>query len=286
MERFSPSSEDVNREPVRHEVFEKFIKGYELLTDDEWAYLLDNWDEYLNSPAKKSFKRDLVRDVASERPDIFSPSDERVKRATDPFIDMVKGDFDRLYELGEELRGDNLEEIVPRIAEYFAEKFEVPNMPDVAIKHIKNNRRRGTYNKDKNLITINVNNRRSVAGIIGTIAHETWHARQHQSGEQIYIDNDICYCPSKVDYDLYRKQILEREASRVGVQIGNMCRRETLARYPQLIPVLRKRYWPWVTGKYNPNTEESGIDNGYMAIIRDEYMNPIMRDIGAKLIRG
>lgn len=88
----------------------------------------------------------------------------------------------------------------------------------------------GAYSKANNTIKINLNNLDNSKMAISTIAHETWHAYQHQCAENPQTRKDVLYAvnfsnyvtPVIVDgnwvlFDEYESQLVEAEANAFGL---------------------------------------------------------------------
>jgi hypothetical protein len=256
---------EVSKERLE-KIFRSFANG-EILGDNDSKILLDNWSKYYKSEPRKVVQRGLAKDYAEERPDIYNPSQESIKEVTGPYLEKIRNDFEPICNLGKELQdGGNAKEIIPKMVEYFAGKYELDDVPDVAVIK-KKNAKNGFYSSEYDLIVIAVD--RTAASIMGTVAHEVWHAKQAQSKDQKYVDNNEFYCKFDVDPEIYSKQVKEAEAHEIGNGVSTMFRREMLNDYPELVSAFRKMYYKSIFGGHKPSREEQQ----YINLVRNEFQH-------------
>ena len=120
-----------------------------------------------------------------------------------------------------------------------------------------------------------------------------WHAYQYQHADEnaSYEINEKSYYSSSMDYDAYMKQLIEKEAFAIGDAIGNLYRMADLETHPEKISNLKKKYFEWLSDKYEPIETEDGIDYKYLVLAHHEFSGPgrfkkRILDIFKKLFRG
>lgn len=168
-------------------------------------------------------------------------------------------------------------ENVYRIMNFFVEKFGVLNTPELEVIHdIEDDEEHvtwGTYNDRLDTVTVFVGRDRSVAGIIGTVAHEIWHAYQYQSEKDNpdYKYNFDNYYSASMDYYAYRNQLVEKEAKNIGDSVSSMYSKAFLRKHPDVLFELNDKYMEYLNGDYDPYTAEDGIDLALLKVARQEY---------------
>ncbi len=103
---------------------------------------------------------------------------------------------------------------------YLAKMLDLKNPPKIAFYYGPQNEY-GAYTRATNTIKINLNVIDSPQyNVIGTIAHETWHAYQWQRSEHpttrkdaLYAINFELYIKPSESFDLYQSQLVEAEAN-------------------------------------------------------------------------
>ncbi|MBQ3261469.1 hypothetical protein IJH29_02340 [Candidatus Saccharibacteria bacterium] len=210
-----------------------WMEGKRKLSDEEYALIIQDEDFYTSEEYKK-YRKEVVNKFIEEHQDIYEPNLHMVAERIRPGIEAVRDDKEGLLRIGEIIKADMQSEFALAIgASYFAKKFGVKRAPMVTLvdEDDKGFAGQGAYNSHRNEITCRISESDSVAQILDTLAHETWHARQHESEDEKYKDNFEYYCTAEMDYDGYRKQLVELEAFSVGEGVARLFRRAYIEKH-------------------------------------------------------
>jgi len=247
----------------------KFNGGYVYFDDDEFFGEPDEYYE-LNSP-------DKAPAIDPEQyPEIYAPSDESIERTIKPFFERVEADMDTLLAIGSKMDILNISEAdVQQLISFFSKKFDVATPPSL-ILYENTDCDCGGYDDDINQIMCGARKTGSVAEIICAIAHETWHAHQFFSDSELYAFNLKNYYKPHVDYDAYKSQIFEKEASSLEDLIGYAYRFADLKAHPDKAQFIYDHVEKRPAEAYATEKELDGLDRKYfdVAIQNHLELNP------------
>jgi Zn-dependent peptidase ImmA (M78 family) len=110
-------------------------------------------------------------------------------------------------------------ESMTRLADCVADVTDNENPPEIVFRNDMNDGEYGGYNPETNTLEINENMLADSNEAADTVAHEMWHAYQHQctlnpSSEkgQEYQDGFDNYISPEYDFEGYQNQMVEAEA--------------------------------------------------------------------------
>ena len=218
------------------------------------------------------YRKQQIDKVAEERSDIYAPTDEKIIHTMEPFSELIRQSSEEILKLGAKLEGGEIPgESVSSLVRFFSEVYGVQEAP--AIELIEDGDADGSYSHADNkiLLKYTADGKNSIADIADTIAHETWHAFQHQckNSREDYRINFNNYYRSSMDYDAYCNQLVEKEAYLIGDMVGETYRREFLRAHPELLQDLNQRYYEWLDGKNDPGETEDGYDYKYLVMAHE-----------------
>ena len=258
-----------------------YLAGTYIPSREEW-HLIFKDDSFYSSKEYLQFRENEIDDVSRKNAEIYAPSDELIQRNIQPYVESIREDCAILYDIGCSMeKGGVTEDNVSRLAEFFAEKFEVTILPKISLVKETDDGCNGYYIDSKNEMVIRIDKTRSVAQIIGTISHEMWHVHQYKSEKTEYGINFDYYYESSMDYDKYCNQLVEKEAFALGDSISDIYRRLDLEKHPERIPDLRRKYKEWIGERYCPDETEDGLDYKYLIManefkIINKWLRPII----------
>lgn len=253
--------------------YEPTLEEWDLILDDETFY---ESDEYI------AYKKQELDKISAEHTDVYAPSDEKIRLTIEPFVNSTRQDIGKLLQTGSKLDDELSEGNVLEIINFFAEKYGIQDVPSFEFVH--EGSVSGSYNGLYNNIKIKINKTNSTVNYIETIAHEMWHAYQHQHENEEYKINLEHYYSSSMDFDAYANQLVEKEAFAIEDAIGDLYRKADLEMHPEKIPDLREKYQEWLSYKYEPNETEDGVDYRYLILAHNEFAKPNpVREIWTRL---
>lgn len=252
-----------------------YLSGNYEPSAEEWTWISQD-DDFYDSEEYLAYRKKEVDNFADTHEEIYSPPDEKIERSVGPFIKKVDDDIEGLLKVTNKLEKDEVtQENVYEIVTFFAEKFEISDIPKLELIYDYNNKDTlGKYRANSNIVFIMPDSRQSIAGMISTIAHEVWHARQHQREAicEDYKVNFEYYYSSNMDYDAYCDQLVEKEASSLGNAIGALYRNAVLDRDPRKMALLNDLYFDWINGEYEPNGVSDGIEAKDLILAHKKYV--------------
>lgn len=139
----------------------------------------------------------------------------------------IEADEERLSESLSDFQEENwenlsLEEqkaVMENLADYVKEIINLDNPPEIEYYNREKMGEYGGYNPETNILRINEYMLYNAEEAADTIAHELWHAHQHECAENPqsaldyqYLYNFENYIPSDMGQDAYESQLVEAEA--------------------------------------------------------------------------
>jgi predicted SprT family Zn-dependent metalloprotease len=188
---------------------------------NEYTDSLDGGAEYSKSTAKDAGVD--LNDAAGGVTDTVGTE------STDDNIgkDLNDGGSEQLDSMLDNFKEDNWSDLsleeqkesISGLADYVAADTGNENPPEVAFREDMADGSYGGYNPETNKIEINVNMLDDSAEAADTIAHEMWHAHQHQCAldptsekGQEYQEGFDNYISPEYDFEGYENQMVEAEA--------------------------------------------------------------------------
>lgn len=166
-------------------------------------------------------QRQETEEHRATRPDIFAKPDEKIMQSNmKPFLKRVN--MATLREIMKE-HGNDFEVCCGEMVRYLSLILELKELPDIIYEPEADDGTLGSYSRFSNTITIHHaenGNKNMTLNDINTIAHEMWHAYQHQVADEedeglspeLYRKNFQDYVTAEEDYHGYRIQLVETEA--------------------------------------------------------------------------
>ena len=159
-----------------------------------------------NVQNKLDYGGELAKDVGFDLNDIKSKN-------LDTILDNFKGENWSDLSLNEQKQS------MLDLAEYVAKDTANENPPEIVFRNDMPDGSYGGYSPDTNTIEINVNMLGDSAEAADTIAHEMWHASQHQcvlnpncKMRHEYQEGFDNYITPDYNFEAYENQMVEREA--------------------------------------------------------------------------
>lgn len=202
---------------------------------------------------------------------VFLADDESIQEGVRPFMEAVSEDKEQLIELTASIDFEKTTtKQIQKLVDFLAVKFGIgDDIPQVRITLHLDRDCLGLYYERENRIEISMGHKTSIAELVSTIAHETWHAHQYHNREnEAYEYNNSHYVDFKMNWDLFKKQLIEREAFEVGEQVSNLIRKNYLASHPEEIPRMAKAY------KKKGFQPDFGLDEGYYKMAYEMHNKP------------
>ena len=228
--------------------YEPTIEDFDLFVKDEDFYDSDLYAEY---------RREEVIEFSKRHNEIYNPSEEEVRRAALPFVDIIYKNADELSEVGAKFEIDR-ELGIETAVNFFSKCFGIEIPPRIEIVDNENDSD-GSYRNYDNTLKINCACGIQTHKMLNTIAHEVWHAHQHACGDKRYEENFSHYFKASMDGSGYCNQLVEREAFLVGDEIENFYIKlrvpivfAKMADDTEAIEKWNRRFDEWVDDKYSP----------------------------------
>lgn len=205
---------------------------------DELDTMSEKPKEGVATAAEEQFDK-IVKDqkanFVSKHPEIYSDIDAQgLGDACIPILDEIKKkdilNIEKLY------KTDGLEKADAALIDYLSDKFDLKNTPSISyitpiVETISGEKEGelvtlGQFHESTNIIDL-PSDYKAIGSTdrMATIAHELWHARQHEIASsdiergRLYKMNFTHYIHSEDDFDGYRDQLVEKEARFVQEEI-------------------------------------------------------------------
>ena len=163
----------------------------------------------------------LKEEYIASNPNIFAnPSEKDMQSNMKPFLKRLN--TGSLHDIMRE-HGGNYKAFNGEVVQYLSSVLGLKNPPDIMYEAKRDNSM-GEYSPASNTITLYCEGDRldvATLGDIDTVAHEMWHAYQHQATSneggtdlksEMYKKNFEAYVTPEEDYHGYRTQLVEAEA--------------------------------------------------------------------------
>lgn len=225
---------------LRHQHVDFLAGKYQANRIDRYFFELD--EDFYSSEAYSDYYDQETLAIVSQRPDIYHPSEAEVQAKVDPFLKRIDNDAALLKALTDKLDFRRPQSFTDLVG-FISDRLDIQHPPQISLEKPKSDgpkgyRTHGNYDHNNHLITIFEYRDRSTTELLSTIAHELWHAYQHEAadlGNEVYATNCAHYVSAQLDYDTYYSQILEAEATTFGDTVGKIYRKRNFKKVAQAL---------------------------------------------------
>ena len=149
------------------------------------------------------------------------------KEAGSERLDSIMGKFQE--DAWSDLTLDEQKQAMSELATFVASDTKNPDPPEIVFRDDMGEGEYGGYNPGTNTLVVNENMLDDAAEAADTIAHEMWHAHQHQCASdpasekgREYQEGFDNYISPDYDYEGYQNQMVEAEARQYAQGFKNM----------------------------------------------------------------